>query len=237
MLKKIDLTGKVFGRLKVICSASKKEGSAASVWHCQCECGNERDICYQSLADERTRSCGCLQKERTSQASRTHGESGNGGATPEYLTYNRIKGRCYNKSNPKYPIYGNRGVTVCERWLNPDSGYANFLSDMGRRPSPKHSIDRMDPNGNYAPENCHWGTDRDQAINRRSTVWIEFRGDRLPAKYMAAKYGMSRSILRKRLALGWTVETALLTPLTKRGRTCKSPTSRELDYHQNLEVR
>ena len=93
-----------------------------------------------------------------------HGQS----RTVEYLTLQRIKGRCLNVKNPDYLEYGGRGIKVCDRWsFNPKSGYFNFLSDMGLRPTPEHSLDRIDVNGNYEPSNCRWATPQTQAYNQR----------------------------------------------------------------------
>lgn len=161
------------------CSASKiskvKIGDKYSQWEvlgfndlsekhrkvrCRCDCGVEKDVDVNSLLAGLSQSCGCLaSKLRT-----FHGLSG----TPEWICYHGIKARCYNTESEYFNHYGGRGVIMCDRWLEPNGmGFINFLEDMGKRPSPKHSIDRKDVNGNYCPENCRWETQSMQVVNRR----------------------------------------------------------------------
>lgn len=168
---------------------------------CRCEgtperpCGTERLVVLKSLTSGRSRSCGCLDREviatRNRILKRTHGESHRGGQgpTPEYLSWAGMKTRCTNPKTPDWKNYGGRGIRICDRWLGPD-GFANFLADMGRRPSSDHTLDRHpDPNGDYAPGNCRWATKKQQARNnrrvRRWTVngethcpgeWVEITG-------------------------------------------------------------
>ncbi len=111
------------------------------------------------------RSCGCLQRERVSEKVKTHGKS----KTPEYTAYHAVLSRCCNKRNPNYPYYGGRGIKVCDRW-NPKFGgsFENFLEDIGERPSSKHSLDRIDVDGDYSKENCRWASNLQQVSNRRA---------------------------------------------------------------------
>ena len=118
-------------------------------------------------------SCGCLQKEistaRVVKYNTKHGRH----RTPEYNSWQGMKARCYTKTNPKYKDYGARGIKVCDRWLN---SFENFLADMGEKPSPKHSIDRIDVNGDYCPENCRWATIEEQQNNMRKSLRITHNG-------------------------------------------------------------
>ena len=159
----IDLTGQKFGRLAAIKRADKHTSHA--VWLCVCECGNEVLVRSCHLRSGHTQSCGCLQKERTSEASIKHGHNTKNKRTPEYNIWAMMIQRCENPKNKNYPDYGGRGVTVCERWKT----FENFLADMGERPSPNHSLERVDNNKGYSPENCIWADKTIQARNQRTS--------------------------------------------------------------------
>jgi hypothetical protein len=151
----IDLAGQRFGRLTVVSyGKNAREG-----WFCRCDCGVEWFVPSGSLRNGSTRSCGCLKRDEMSQRLRTHG----GAFMPEYKIWEAMRRRCSKPSDPSYKNYGARGISVCERWLD----YGNFLADMGKRPTPKHTLDRTNNDGNYEPGNCHWATRSEQAKNRR----------------------------------------------------------------------
>ncbi len=122
-----------------------------------------------------------------------------------YQCWQDMQQRCYNPNCKKYSIYGARGIKVCDRWLE---SFSNFLEDMGEKPD-GFSIDRIDNNGDYSPENCKWATPKEQALNRRTNRFIEYNGERLTVTQWADKLGMVHNVLRKRLELGWTLEKAL----------------------------
>lgn len=137
-----------------------------------------------------------------------HGQS----RTPEHNAWCAIHQRCNNPKYPRYARYGGRGITVDPRW----NVFENFLADMGQRPSPKHSIERRDNNGPYAPENCVWATNRQQANNRggrKANVLLTYAGETLNVTQWAARTGLSGNQIRNRIRKGWTAEKILTTPI------------------------
>jgi hypothetical protein len=144
---------------------------------------------------------------------KTHGEGHN--ETPEYRAWTHMKSRCYNPRTKDYPKYGGAGVQVCEPWRN---SYENFLADMGRRPSSKHSVDRYpNPCGDYSQTNCRWATPAEQANNRRGTIRLTVGGETLTVSEWAVKMGMPRETLKARL-YRMSPEEAISRPLPLTGR-------------------
>jgi hypothetical protein len=134
-----------------------------------------------------------------------------------------MKGRCYDKNDVMYPCYGGRGIKVCDRWLEPDGrGFINFLEDMGQKPSPKHSIDRIDNDGNYEPDNCRWATLSEQARNKTTNRYVTAFGQTRPLVELVEQYSLPYSIVFYRIQDGWSPEDALTKPLGSR-RDKKNP--------------
>ncbi|GAE32435.1 AP2 domain-containing protein [Alkalihalobacillus hemicellulosilyticus] len=159
MGKALDLTGKKFGRLTVI----KREGSnkhKQAIWKCLCECGNETMVVASKLKSGYTQSCGCLQKERTSEASIIHGHSRK---SPEYKIWATMLQRCDNQNYKDYEYYGGRGIRVCDCWKS----FEKFIVDMGNRPSSNHTIERIDNDKDYNKSNCVWENRTVQSRNQR----------------------------------------------------------------------
>lgn len=164
--------GKVFTRLTVI-----EWDSIVKKWRCRCECGSEIVVRAADLNSGNTKSCGCYKMDVLLNRSVTHSHTKGVGYTPEYNAWCHIKSRCTNENVWNYDNYGGRGIKMCERWLN---SFENFFSDMGFRPSPKHSIDRYpDINGDYTPENCRWADKHQQSRGQRTNHWLEYKGERM----------------------------------------------------------
>ncbi len=206
-----DLAGKKFGRLTVL-RETDRAACGRIRWLCLCECGKESEVFAESLTSGNTRSCGCLVKEIARQrckARTVHGKK----ATPEHGVWATMKARCSNPKVSGYQNYGGRGIKVCERWAG---SFLAFLEDMGTRPSPKHSIDRIDKDGNYEPKNCRWATRHEQARNRSDNLVIEHGGERLTLAEWSERTGLKGMTIKNRLHRGWTVEQTLTLPLMRR---------------------
>lgn len=150
-----DLRGEMFGELTVVSPGISDTNSRKTKWNCVCSCGTECVIFTRALKYGAVKSCGCkdeLQRRRDKNS-----------GSPEQYTWENMRNRCNNPRNPEYHNYGGRGIKVCERW----ESYSNFLEDMGRKPSKQHSIDRINVNGDYNPENCRWTDSITQARNKR----------------------------------------------------------------------
>lgn len=163
-MKKIVEINQKFGRLTIL-SQEEKIGYEI-LYKCICDCGNIK-IVNRAKLGKYTNSCGCLRKELTSLRRKKHGDSKK--KNTEYKSWCGMKSRCYNINNIKYKNYGGRGIIVCDRWLN---SYENFLLDMGNRPSNKHSVDRINNDGNYEPNNCRWAINKEQTNNTSKNIKI-----------------------------------------------------------------
>lgn len=215
MSKIRDLTGMKFSRLEVLGKAERPltTNHPGSFWKCKCDCGEESIARSDALKSGRIKSCGCLHREMAAarasingKKSKTHGKS----TTRIYKIWSMIIDRCTNLKSNKYPGYGGRGITVCERWLE---SFENFYADMGDRPSPKHQIDRIDNDKGYCKENCRWATPKEQCRNRTNNRIIEFNGEKKPLSEWAELKNMSGAALAARLKRGWSIEAALNKPL------------------------
>ena len=184
-----DLTGQRFGRLVVLHRAPNRKKRV--FWTCRCDCGKKKRILAQSLRQKRTVSCGCHRAEGARKRRKTHGAT----KTPEYATWRHILSRCNNPNTAYYDCYGGRGIAVCERWTT----FENFRSDMGPKPSEKHSIDRIDPDGDYSPDNCRWASPEVQQGNRRFCYRIHHNGKVFSLAALAREVGAERGKLHSRI--------------------------------------
>lgn len=191
-MRGIDMTGRKCGRWTVLAPVT---GRGAVRWLCRCECGSEREVWGQTLRNGSSRSCGCLASETTSRLRGRHRMSG----TPEYVSWSGMIARCMSPTNPAFPRYGGRGISVCERWLV----FERFFEDMGPKPSARHSIDRINNDGNYEPGNCRWASSLEQQANRSSTRLVT-----LTLGALSRISGVDHKKLWRRLRAGWTVEEA-----------------------------
>lgn len=215
-----DRIGKRYGRLTII-SLEKvtdrmvkgnKHGNSY-YYSCLCDCGNYCIANYSALASGNKKSCGCLVRETVGNNFKTHGLSSR--KSPEYRAYIAMRDRCYCKSSNSYIGYGDSGIKVCNRWMGVD-GYPNFLKDMGKKPTPKHSLDRIDNSKGYSPENCRWASPIEQANNKTSSLIVEYRGEKFTLPNLLRHLDISMDnykTIYARLKRGWSVERACDEPI------------------------
>lgn len=171
---------------------------------CRCVCGKEKQVVTYNLLSGKSTSCGCAIQGQVS-----HGLSD----TEEYQIWKAMKARCHNPNHKNYPDYGGRGIAVCRRWKD---SFPSFLEDMGKRPSPSHSIDRIDPNGDYEPGNCRWATQIEQTRNTRRSKTLTIDGETKTVAEWSEETGIPAFRIYKRLAAGRSGRDALFAPKNKK---------------------
>lgn len=210
MGKYVDLTGQRFGRL-VVLSPSKTRKYGQAFWVCQCDCGTIKELPTESLKKGTSKSCGCLQKERASAANKKHGLY----ESRLYSIWANMIGRCDRPTSTGYKNYGGRGIRVCDEWHNFQS-FMQWAKQSGYDPSLKFlkcSLDRIDANKDYSPDNCRWVDWETQQNNRRDTKKISYKGEQKTLAQFAKEYGIHSSTLRSRIKAGWSMENALTRPI------------------------
>lgn len=189
-----------FGRLLVTHRLPNK--GKRVMWNCVCECGGTTAVSTDSLRDGKVRSCGCLKKESIAAVNFSHGACN----TRAYKSWSHMKYRCTNESSAKYKSYGGRGITVCDRWIG---SFENFLSDMGQ-PPPGCTLDRIDVNGNYEPDNCRWATAKQQGNNTRANVIVSAFGFTGTMKQVTEHFGCNYKSVHQRINVyGYSTEEAI----------------------------
>lgn len=197
-----DLTGQTFGRWTIVGFAGIR--AEKTYWLCRCTCGTERAVSAAHLRRGKSTNCGCRRKETMRAMHLAHGYAG----TPEYAAWAALIARCTNPDHPGFADYGARGIGVCERWR---SNFKAFLEDMGPRPTAAYSIDRINNDADYSPENCRWATKRQQCNNTRRNVFIAYAGKTQTLVQWAEEVGITPNALTRRLR-AWPVERALTRP-------------------------
>lgn len=199
--------GKVYWRLTVV----EDSGPCRARWCiCRCECGTVKKFFFGNVRSGKSKSCGCLSRE-LARGRATHGHERGCKKTPELKSYRSMIRRCSMPAKKDAEIY--KGITVCERWSGTD-GFANFLADMGLRPSILHSIDRIKGTLGYSPENCRWATKQQQARNRKSNRPVTINGETHLIVEWCEILGIKHHTVYDRLRDGWPIERALTAPVT-----------------------
>jgi hypothetical protein len=192
----LELKGKVFGSLTVV-GKVPTPSNLKQRWNCRCVCGKIVTVRHDYLLHTNSPKthCGCLNKGLPTLEK------------PTYICWSAMIMRCTKENHVAYPSYGGRGITVCEQWL---TSFEQFYRDMGRRPTGKHTLDRIDPDGNYEPGNCRWATTKEQGRNKRTTINIPHprSGVVMPAAAVAESLGISYQALRARMLEEGTWPTA-----------------------------
>lgn len=202
-MKSLNLIGKKFNKLIVVDKAPKQSGK--TIWKCVCDCGNTTYVMTSNLTCNRTKSCGCLKDEKLVQRSTKHNQR----HTNLYEVWKSIKQRCFNVNNKSYKNYGARGITLCEDWKTNFKSFYKWSIDNGYQKG--LTIDRIDNNGNYCPENCRWVDRQVQCNNTRCNKIIIFNGESKTLADWCRILNISYSCMSSRLRNGWSIERAFTT--------------------------
>lgn len=217
MSKLIDLTGQRFGRLVVVRKSDnviKRKNGTRVLWECLCDCGNTTIVCGDALKSGNTKSCGCLHDDTLREISTTHGFT-SGKKERLYDIWAQMKMRCNNQNNKAYKNYGGRGITVCDEWEHSYSSFREWAYNNGydeHASRCKCTLDRIDNNGNYCPENCRFVDYGIQMNNRRSNHTLTYNNETHTMTEWSEITGLDFRVIQSRIKRGWTIERTLTTP-------------------------
>ncbi len=215
-MKSIDITGQRFGKLVAI-KRSCKSHSGKWKWLCKCDCGNYKEIDIHNLLRKDktpTRTCGECEKFNIADINYKHGMS----KTRVYQCYKLMKNRCYNSHNRRFYLYGGRGIKVCDEWIG-ENGSSNFIKwALNNGYQDDLTLDRIDCDKDYSPENCRWATRKEQSNNLRNNRRFEYNGKMLTASQICQLFNIEDAkLVRERLINGWSIDRAINTPKRKYG--------------------
>ena len=208
--KPLELTGQRFGKLYVVSQAQNKNGN--TYWNCICDCGNNIVVKGVNLKHGTTQSCNCINRAITSKRNRDNAD-GIYRDSRLYRIYYGMRTRCYNKDDISYDKYGARGITICDEWLNDFLAFQSWAINNGYKDG--LTIDRIDNNCGYYPENCRWATIKEQSNNRRSNVMLSYNNEIHSVAEWSDIVHINRETIYCRLRKGWTPEEALSIPTGK----------------------
>lgn len=201
-----DITGQRFGRWVALGPIGRSPDNAI-VWLCLCDCGRTVSVYGDSLRKGKSRSCGCLGKEKQATRQTTHGMSD----SPLYFAWANMIQRCINPKNASYSNYGERGIGVCGEWQNSFESFCGHVAHLPNFGIKGYSLDRIDNSGNYEPGNVQWSSISEQNRNTRQTHLITYHGKTQCMRAWAKELAMNENTLKNRLRKGWDIERALTT--------------------------
>lgn len=203
----VDLTGRVFGKLTAISPAGQNKAKQY-LWNCICECGGESIVVGSNLIRGNTKACGCVRLTEIGDRTRKHGMV----KTRIFKIWAGMRKRCLNPKCDSYHLYGGRGIKICERW----DEFDKFYEDMGESYGDHLSLDRIDPDGDYCPENCRWATTKQQNNNRRNNRIVELNGISKTLAQWSESSGIRQNTISNRLKVGWDTHSAIYQATLKR---------------------
>ena len=229
----IDISGQRFGRLVALDLAGENPTNHHSMWRCVCDCGNITICDYSNLKYGTTKSCGCLREELRPSLNYRHGLC----YTKLYHVWSAMKDRCYNKNCAAYEDYGKRGISVCDEWRSDFKAFYDWSMNHGYTEG--LSIDRINNDGSYSPENCRWATRKEQVNNRSNNLTFTYKGITHTLAEWSEIYGINASTLHDRvMRLGYSFEEAISKPMPKiiRSLTYKGKTQSLIDWSKELNI-
>ena len=200
----IDRTGLQYGKLTAIEYLGKTQGSSKNKWRCKCECGNVTDVTTSNLSTGHTTSCGCTAIQKAKERRIYPKEY-----TKEYQTWRSMKQRALNPKGKNQQWYSD--IPICQEWVD---SFDAFLNDMGTKPTPQHTIERVDNSKGYEPSNCIWALPKVQANNRKTNRIITFDGVTQTLQQWADQTGIAYTTIAARIdKYNWSIEDALTKPV------------------------